>query len=104
MVHPIEVTFLLSLNNNISFNKMYFYFKQLESLKITLCRRRLDSFYIVSYYVKWVVTSWTYSMISEGTKPDTSTITWNIAIPFKLRCFLNFRPICSGGGGEFTTH
>ena len=29
-------------------------------LKITVCPRISDPFYIVSYYVKWVTTSWTH--------------------------------------------
>ena len=29
----------------------------------TICSRRSDPFYIVSYYIKWVTTSWTYSSI-----------------------------------------
>ena len=28
----------------------------------TICPRSSDPFYIVSYYIKWVTTSWTYSM------------------------------------------
>ena len=28
----------------------------------TLCPRSSDPFYIVSYYIKWVTTSWTHSM------------------------------------------
>ena len=27
----------------------------------TVCPRSSDPFYIVSYYIKWVTTSWTYS-------------------------------------------
>ena len=33
----------------------------------TVCPRSSDPFYIVSYYIKWVTTSWTYS-ISMSTK------------------------------------
>ena len=29
---------------------------------ITICPRSSDPFYIVSYYIKWVTTSWTHSM------------------------------------------
>ena len=29
----------------------------------TVCPGSSDPFYIVSYYIKWVTTSWTYSMV-----------------------------------------
>ena len=31
------------------------------SHKYTICPRSSDSFYIISYYIKWVTASWTYS-------------------------------------------
>ena len=31
----------------------------------TVCPRSSDPFYIVSYYMKWVTTSWTYSSASH---------------------------------------
>ena len=31
----------------------------------TVCPRSSDPFYIVIYYVKWVTTSWTYSIQPE---------------------------------------
>ena len=34
----------------------------LNCIQYTLCPRSSYPFYIVSYYVKWVTTSWTYSM------------------------------------------
>ena len=33
----------------------------------TVCPKSSDPFYIVSYYIKWVTTSWTYST-NVGTK------------------------------------
>ena len=33
----------------------------MEVTTITVCPRRSDPFYIVSYYIKCVTTSWTYS-------------------------------------------
>ena len=30
----------------------------------TVCPRSSDPFYIVTYYIKWVTTSWTYRFIS----------------------------------------
>ena len=38
-------------------------FTYLNDLKTTRCPRSCDPFYIVSYYIKWVTTSWTYSML-----------------------------------------
>ena len=35
----------------------------LSLTKSTLCPRSCDPFYIVSYYIKWVTTSWAYSII-----------------------------------------
>ena len=29
--------------------------------RFTICPRSRDSFYIVSYYIKWITTSWTHS-------------------------------------------
>ena len=31
----------------------------------TVCSKSLDPFYIVTYYIKWVKTSWTYSMTKK---------------------------------------
>ena len=31
-------------------------------LPSTVCPRSSDSFYVVTYYMKWVTTSWTYCM------------------------------------------
>ena len=39
----------------------------------TVCPRSSDPFYIVSYYIKWVTTSWTYSM-STKIRPIYNTI------------------------------
>ena len=40
--------------------------KQAEGLadrkKYTICPRSSDPFYLVTYYIKWVTTSWTYSI------------------------------------------
>ena len=32
------------------------------TLYITVCPGSSDTFYVVTYYIKWVTTSWTYSM------------------------------------------
>ena len=40
----------------------------------TVCPRSLGPFYIVSYYMNWVKTCWTYSVIKMdkiGSVPDT---------------------------------
>ena len=31
--------------------------------RTTVCPKGSDPFYVVSYYIEWVTTSWTYSMI-----------------------------------------
>ena len=31
----------------------------------TVCPRSSDSFYVVTYYIKWVTTSWTYSIYHD---------------------------------------
>ena len=33
-----------------------------SSIRSTVCPRSSDPFYIVTYYIKWVTTSWTYSI------------------------------------------
>ena len=33
----------------------------------TVCPGNSDPFYIVTYFIKWVTTSWTYSTYCEGT-------------------------------------
>ena len=38
---------------------------QKKLLKDTMCPRRSDPFYIVSYYIKWVTTSWTHSNLVD---------------------------------------
>ena len=34
----------------------------------TVCPGSSDLLYLVSYYIKWVTTSWTYSITQDGTK------------------------------------
>ena len=38
-----------------------------------VCSRSSDPFHIVSYYMKWVTTSWTYSMYQVPILPSLST-------------------------------
>ena len=33
----------------------------------TMCPRSSDPIYVVTYYIKWVTTSWTYSTESNST-------------------------------------
>ena len=40
--------------------KFFLYFFQYES-QYTVCPGSSDPFYVVTYYIKWVTTSWTYS-------------------------------------------
>ena len=42
----------------------------------TMCPRSSDPFYIVTYYMKWITTSWTYSM--DGPPSLFSWWTWMI--------------------------
>ena len=37
---------------------------QLFPFMFNVCPKSLDPFYIVTYYIKWVKTSWTYLIIS----------------------------------------
>ena len=39
--------------------------KQPEGAYATACQRSLDQLYIVAYYIKWIETSWTYSIPSK---------------------------------------
>ena len=32
----------------------------------TVCPKSSDSFYVVNYYIKWVTTSWTYSVFQAN--------------------------------------
>ena len=41
--------------------KQYYIFDHNTAKVFTVCPRSLDPCYIVSYYIKWVKTSWTYS-------------------------------------------
>ena len=41
---------------------------KLSSNRLTACPRSSDPFYLLSYYIKWVTTSWTYSIIKIGVK------------------------------------
>ena len=34
-------------------------------MKINVCRRSSDPFYVVRSYIKWVTTSWTYSILIQ---------------------------------------
>ena len=36
----------------------------IKGLRDTVCARSSDKFYIVTYYMKWVTTSWTYSIFA----------------------------------------
>ena len=37
-----------------------FYFCSMQVGNITVCPGSSDPFYVVTYYIKWVTTSWTY--------------------------------------------
>ena len=39
------------------------------SRKVTVCPKSSDPFHIISYYIKWVTTSWTHSTLN-ATRPQ----------------------------------
>ena len=41
---------------------VYRVYRNHQGFSITVCPRSSDPFYIVCNYIKWVTTSWTYSM------------------------------------------
>ena len=41
-------------------------FNTLNQFFVLYVREVVTSFYIVSYYIKWVTTSWTYCMIDQS--------------------------------------
>ena len=45
--------------------------EQVENCIIKVCQGSPDPVYIVSYYIKWVKTSWTYSTIQCLRSPFT---------------------------------
>ena len=51
---------VLKILKNIFF-KRNLLLKQFKYIFITACQRGSDSFYIITYYIKWVTTSWPYS-------------------------------------------
>ena len=46
------------------------YISELPSNKGTVCPGSSDPFHIVSYYIKWVTTSWTYSTMETTLKEN----------------------------------
>ena len=51
---------------------------------VTVCPRRSDPFYLVSYNIKWITTSWTYSIIFKYFHPSTLCVV-------RRRCWLIFQ-------------
>ena len=49
-----------------------------RTLESTICPRSLDLIYIVTYYIKWVITSWTYSNLALIKSAYTNTIHVNM--------------------------
>ena len=49
-------------NKSIRYRPIFFSKKNLMKISTTICSRRLDPFYIVSYHIKWVKTSLTNSI------------------------------------------
>ena len=54
--------YICSMDSNLRENSL----KIQIQLLCTVCPRSSDPFTIVSYYMKWVTTSWTYSKQSPG--------------------------------------
>ena len=52
-------------------------------LFITVCPRSSDPFYIVSYYIKWVATSWTYSITERMGENVSMGLSWAWLRDFK---------------------
>ena len=46
--------------NKAQAGAIYPYLLQAEPYLHTVCPGSIDPFYIVTYYIKWVTTSWTY--------------------------------------------
>ena len=61
-------------------------FRTLQKYVITVCPRSSDPFYIVTYYIKWVTTSWTHSLDKQRRKILTVV---RLSIIFHS-CLLNF--------------
>ena len=60
----IAVTSILKWTVSLKITpKKYKYFFYLRKGVTNVCPRSLDTFYIVSFYIKWVKTSWTYSIL-----------------------------------------
>ena len=41
-----------------------------DTMVITVCPGSSDPFYVVSYYIKWVTTSWTYSILDGNSEKN----------------------------------
>ena len=56
----MEIKSIIIVNNKRTFAA------ELLASDNTVCPRSSDTFYIVSYYIKWVTTSWTHSSKVNG--------------------------------------
>ena len=56
----------------------------------TVCPGRSDPFYIVTYYIKWVTTSWTYSIVRKGdiSVAISTTVIQSFSLPYLSYCRL----------------
>ena len=46
-------------------SNFYNYIENIPNNEPSVCPRSSDPFYVVTYYLKWVTTSWTYSINKE---------------------------------------
>ena len=63
------------------------YETELSTLCCTVCPRSLEPFYIVTYYMNWVKTSWTYSM-SNTSFPNGNSLLHSIITMIMSRQYI----------------
>ena len=54
-----------------------------ERVRGTVCPRSCDPFYIITYYIKWVTTSWTHSTYSKEASIHLLMARTNVLCDFK---------------------
>ena len=78
-------------NRNSDFVSFSRYMKGLKEL--TCCSRSADSFYIVTYYLKWDKTSWAYSTVVQEDKTSWSYGKYGQFFLFNKLSMHNFKKI-----------
>ena len=59
-------------------------FTVLLDIHTTVCPRSSDPFFIVSYYIKWITTSWTYSMDAHVILGSTNSVSLSLGISLSI--------------------